>query len=115
MKNILIICLLGFTLFSCKPKIKETEETKEVVTIDSIYVEPETSTEEVKEVRYWSSTETKLPRGVVYSYDCSNRNKPTQKIKDNYVTIKRTNGYLTIVKDIDEDLFLNIEIGDIID
>jgi hypothetical protein len=76
MKNILIICLLGFTLFSCKPKIKETEETKEVVTIDSIYVEPETSTEEVKEVRYWSSTETKLPRGVVYAYDCSNRNKP---------------------------------------
>lgn len=105
------------TLFSCKPETSNVE-VKEVP-LDSIYIEvegkPETSNVEVKEVRYWSSSETKLPRGVVYSYDCSNRNKPNQKIKDNYVTIKRTNGYLTIVKDIDEDLFLNIEIDDVID
>lgn len=117
MKNVLIIVLLSVTLFSCKP---ETNVENVVgVPVDSIRVEveekPETSNVEVKEVRYWSSSETKLPRGVVYSYDCSNRNKPNQKIKDNYVTIKRTNGYLTIVKDIDEDLFLNIEIGDVID
>jgi hypothetical protein len=47
--------------------------------------------------------------------DCSNRGTTEQKLKDNYVTIKRTNGFLTIVKDIDEDLFLNLRDGDIID
>ena len=69
----------------------------------------------LKEVRYWSASETKLPQGVVYTMDCSNRGTAEQKLKDNYVTIKRTNGFLTIVKDIDEDLFLNLRDGDIID
>lgn len=123
MKNFLIIGLLGFTLFSCKPetKVEDCLDCEQVVdvTVDTISVEteeePQANNVKVKEERYWSSSETKLPRGVVYAYDCSNRNRPNQKIKDNYVTIKRTNGYLTIVKDIDEDLFLNIEIGDVID
>lgn len=124
MRNVLIISLLGFTLFSCKPESKKINENSEypiviadTTSVDSVETEekPETKSVVVKEVRYWSASETKLPRGVVYAYDCANRNKPNQKIKDNYVTIKRTNGYLTVVKDIDEDLFLNIEIDDIID
>mgnify|MGYP000216832141 CR=1 FL=1 len=119
MKKVLSIGLLGFVLFSCKPQTEVTvEETTSPLTI---YLDSIEATEEapevvtVKEVRYWSSSETKLPKGVVYASDCSFRGTPEQKTKDNYVTIKRTNGYLTIVKDIDEDLFLNLRDGDIID
>jgi hypothetical protein len=37
-----------------------------------------------------------------------------QKISDNYVTIKKTNGVLTIIRDIDVDTYLNLKINDII-
>ena len=122
MKRVLSIGLLGFVLFSCKPQTEVTEE--ETTSIVTTYLDSVASTEEVpqetpevavKEVRYWSASETKLPQGVVYTMDCSNRGTAEQKLKDNYVTIKRTNGFLTIVKDIDEDLFLNLQDGDIID
>ena len=122
MKKVLSIGLLGFVLFSCKEVPEETKEFSDsVITIDTTIVEtveieaevPEAVT--VKEVRYWLGSETKLPKGVVYTMDCSNRGRPEQRLRDNYVTIKRANGYLTIVKDIDEDLFLNLRDGDIID
>lgn len=119
MKKVLSIGLLGFVLFSCKPQTEVTEEetTSPITTyLDSVEVTEEEAPEVVvKEVRYWSASETKLPQGVVYTTDCSNRGTAEQKLKDNYVTIKRTNGFLTIVKDIDEDLFLNLRDGDIID
>jgi hypothetical protein len=47
--------------------------------------------------------------------DCANRGMPEVNLKENYVTIKRPNGYLTITRDIDEDLFLNLQNGDIIE
>lgn len=124
MKRVLSIGLLAFVLFSCKPQTEVTEE--ETTSPVTTYLNSDEPTEElveeapetqevVKEVRYWSASETKLPQGVVYTMDCSNRGTAEQKLKDNYVTIKRTNGFLTIVKDIDEDLFLNLRDGDIID
>jgi hypothetical protein len=118
MKRVLSICLLGFVLFSCKPQTEVTEE--ETTSPVTTYLNSDEPTEEapevvVKEVRYWSSSETKLPKGIVYTMDCANKGKPEQKVKDNYVTIKRTNGFLTIVKDIDDDLFLNLQDGDVID
>jgi hypothetical protein len=117
MKKVLSIGLLGFVLFSCKPQTEVTEEetTSPLTTyLDSIEEVPQEAVT-AKEVRYWSASETKLPQGVVYTMDCANRGTAEQKLKDNYVTIKRTNGFLTIVKDIDEDLFLNLQDGDIID
>jgi len=121
MKNVLIIVLLSITLFNCEAEPKPNDK---LVHVEPDYNDnlvqhepeekPETSNVVVEGVRYWSSSETKLPSGVVESYDCLNRGITNQNVKDNYVTIKRTNGYLTVVKDIDEDLFLNIKIGDII-
>lgn len=122
MKKVLRIGLLCFVLFSCKPQTEVTEE--ETTSPVTTYLNSDEPTEElqqeipedvVKEERYWSASETKLPKGVIYTMDCANRGTDDQKLKDNYVTIKRTNGFLTIVKDIDEDLFLNLRDGDIID
>jgi hypothetical protein len=63
---------------------------------------------------YWDSTELKLPKGVVIAKDCTNcTSEVNQKISDNYVTIKKTNGVLTI-RDIDVDTYLNLKINDII-
>lgn len=125
MKKTILVALLGLTLFSCKKQssVDETLSESYTITIDSTYMDEDEPTDEevaketvvAKEVRYWSSTETKLPKGVVYTSDCASRGTSEQKTKDNYVTIKRPNGYLTIVKDIDEDLFLNLHDGDIIE
>jgi hypothetical protein len=63
---------------------------------------------------YWDS-ELKLPKGVVIAKDCTNcTSEVNQKISDNYVTIKKTNGVLTIIRDIDVDTYLNLKINDII-
>jgi hypothetical protein len=59
---------------------------------------------------YWDSTELKLPKGVVIAKDCTNcTSEVNQKISDNYVTIKKTNGVLTIIRDIDVDTYLNFK------
>lgn len=65
--------------------------------------------------KYWSSKETKLPIGIVHALDFAHgdKNKP-ENINDNYVTIKGVDGKLTITKDIDEDLYLNMNVGDTI-
>jgi hypothetical protein len=73
-------------------------------------------TKNTNEIRLWSSSETDLPEGTVYAMDCANcqsEDGPANS-KDNYVTVKRPNNYLTVVKDIDEDLYLNLRVGDVI-
>ena len=115
MKNLLIISLVCVLMFSCKPEFEEDKTSNLEILNDSVVQKNvDLSTKQTKpvEVRYWSSSETKLPVGEVYKYDCAGMKTSNQNIKDNYVTIKRPNGFLTIVKDIDDDLFLNIEIGD---
>jgi len=123
MKKNIMLAFVALSLFSCKPQNQADETSSEfIVTVDSTYMDEDepkdvevTTTVTAKEVRYWSSSETGLPKGVVYTSDCAARGTSEQKTKDNYVTIKRPNGYLTIVRDIDEDLFLNLHDGDIIE
>ena len=124
MKKVFLVALvLGLTI-SCKPKTEET--TENVETYDAVILsdssdyrnqgEPNENDIKIADKRYWSSSETKLPVGIVVNKDCANCRLENEKadLKDNYITIKRPNETLTIKKDIDEDLFLNVEVGDII-
>lgn len=120
MKKVFLSSIVLGLMFSCKPKtIEPTQPVISydfVTTSDSSYVNKDEPTESDIEKRYWSSSETGLPIGVVTKTDCENCNLENVKknLKNNYVTIKRPNETLTIKKDIDEDLFLNIEVGDVI-
>ena len=101
-------------LVSCK-KVEEVQDTSNQPTVQ-IVQEVVGDTNNTNEVRLWSSSETDLPEGTVYALDCANcqSEEGIQNSKDNYVTIKRPNNYLTVVKDIDEDLYLNLQVGDVI-
>ena len=69
-------------------------------------------------VNKFSSIETGLPIGTIIYKDCSNctdGNIDKIDIKNNYVTIKKLDGFNVIIKDIDEDLYLNLKPGDIIE
>ena len=100
-------------LVSCKPA-DENPQTSNQPTVQIIQESNDESN--TGEVRLWSADEIELPQGTVYAMDCANCNSEegSQNTRDNYVTIKRPNNYLTVVKDIDEDLYLNLQIGDVI-
>ena len=101
---LLVSCNKGETPQPIEPKYE---------TYDSVQV-PEEPVD--YNTRVWSAQENKLPAGVVIRTDCAHDSNDgnVADIKDNYITIKQPNGTLTIVKDIDEDLFLNLEKGDLI-
>jgi len=110
MKKVLLLSMIA--LVSCKPE-NEVQDTSNQVVVETIQVD---DTKNTNEIRLWSSSETDLPEGTVYAMDCANcqsEDGPANS-KDNYVTVKRPNNYLTVVKDIDEDLYLNLQIGDVI-
>lgn len=87
--------------------------------VDSVYQAEEVIIEEdsvfkVPKGHHWVSKEIGLPIGVIYSLDCAGRGTKEEKQDDNYITIKRTDGSLVITRDIDVDLYLNLETGDTI-
>lgn len=104
------------SLVSCKrqEQIKDDTDDDIVITCDTIQDEP--TNIDTTDVRIWSSNEIKLPKGTVYDLDCAGcqTDDENPNVKDNYVTIKRPNNTLTIVRDIDEDLLLNLHVGDLI-
>lgn len=119
--------LLTGLVTSCSKKQDEVnhivmEDAETVSAGDSITVEWETDSTEVDTTifyvspeKFWSSQETKLPKGIVMRFDYAHggKNKRDNQ-RDNYVTIKQPNGQLIIMRDVEIDLFLNIEVGDTI-
>lgn len=108
-----------FVLAVCFTSCKKAEEVKPITVrveepIVPIVEEPIVPIVEKEiEERIWSSTEFKLPIGNVVNMDFSHGNNLKKyDFGNNYVTIKRYDNTLTIVRDIDEDLYLNIQIGD---
>ena|ERR1035437_9868425 len=125
--GILIFLSIPVFIAGCGPSAEQVARTKQErqdstikanndiikATRDTIKVLNEVSV--VQKVRHWSSYETKLPSGVVQASDCAMRNTASQDSKNNYITIRKSDGISTIVKDVDEDLFFNIAVGDIIE
>ncbi len=105
------ILLMLLLVISCKKAEEPRPVTIKIE--DSVVPIVEPITEKIEEERIWVANEFKLPIGNVVDMDCSNAKNPKKRnIKNNYVTIKRLDNTLTFVKDIDEDLYLNLRIGD---
>jgi hypothetical protein len=111
MKKVLFLSLI--LMVSCKKVEAPQPLEPKYETYDAVQV-PEEPVDD--STRVWSAQENKLPVGVVIRTDCAHDSHDgnVSDIKDNYITIKQPNGTLTIAKDVDEDLFLNIENGDLI-
>lgn len=62
----------------------------------------------------WDGDELGLPEGIVQHTDCAGRTTANKNSADNYITIKKPDGVSTIVRDVDEDTYLNLKKGDII-
>ena len=130
MKKNVLIFILGCGFISCKQiKPNETENEREVIindlnesleVLENKLVECENTRVETKIVevnrvpkRIWCGKELNLPKGRVINMDCSNCNDvKLQNIKDNYITIESSDGYLRVIKDIDEDMYLNFQVND---
>lgn len=119
MRNILI--LFSILLISCGPSAEEIAARKKryddylimlinIRTSVAADTTKKTTVVEALKIRHWDSKEIRLPSGVIEETGCSPKNT-----KDNYVTIKKSDGVSTIVRDIDEDLYLNLSVGDIVE
>lgn len=116
---IILCCVIG-----CHKNEDEVKHIDMTIAVDTTSYPAEKVEVNVNEdfiipkTTYWSSQETKLPIGVVHAMDFSHGTKGDKtrpdNISDNYVTIKGKDGKLTITKDIDDDLYLNMEVGDTI-
>lgn len=113
MKTALLALSIGVLVVSCKPKDDQKESTVPPTVVDSTITTYRNS-DEPKEYRYWSSQDTGLPMGTVVKMDCADCQTDSPKISDNYVTIKGPDGVLCVTSDINEDVYLNLEIGDIV-
>lgn len=116
MKKIVLMFVIGIGLISCEEQPKQ-EETVEVQTIDldvPVQTQVVTQTVEVyrKPKKLWNAKELKLPVGRIVKMDCSNCLQSDRNLKNNYITIECEDGYLRIFRDIDVDLYLNMEVND---
>lgn len=124
--HLLFILIVSFFIFAISNGEKKDEVKRfntDIVIDTTSYPAVEVNLNEVdiKETdfkisksKHWSSKETNLPIGVVYKMDFAGSGTKKQTQSDNYVTIKRLDGSLSITRDIDVDLYLNLEKGDTI-
>lgn len=66
---------------------------------------------------HWRGKEIGLPIGIIYMMDYAGSESKDDKNHnqaDNYVTVKRTDGSLSVTRDIDVDLYLSLVKGDTI-
>jgi len=103
--------VIGIGFISCEEQPKQ-EETVEVQTIVQTQVVTQTVEVYRKPKKLWNAKELKLPVGRIVKMDCSNCLQSDRNLKNNYITIECEDGYLRIFRDIDVDLYLNMEVND---
>lgn len=118
MKKVVILLLTIGLFSSCKKEENETIVYEDAIEVEANQTESDTivinttASEEKEQPRTWSSNETKLPMGTVEKMDCANFYSKDRNIRDNYILIKKETGVSTIKSDINDDLFLCINVGD---
>lgn len=108
--------IAALTIVSCK---KEVAEPQPVTVVDSYPAVQVVEEPEIKPERklFWSGQNLNLPSGKIVMMDCANCNSEDKKrdVKNNYVVIRRSSDSLmVIVRDIDEDTYLAIQLGEYI-
>lgn len=126
---VVILAIIGIAI-ACHGSDEKKDEVKHIdMTIEvdtTAYPAVEVNTDSINETdikdfvvpktKHWSAQDTKLPIGIVYAMDFAHgtKEKPGNDYGNNYVTVKGLDGKLVITKDIDDDLFLNMQVGDTI-
>lgn len=101
-------------MYSCK---KEVQEPPAVTVLDSFpteQVQPQLE-EAPKRRLFWASDNVKLPAGKIVEKDCAGCKTGEKKpvYSDNYVVVRRSSDSLMVlIKDIDEDVYLSIRVGE---
>ncbi len=125
-----LITILLFSLFACGPT-REEMERKQKHKEDSIanidHIEQDNIANDLikneplqdfvnKGTRKWKSSETGLPAGTIISTNHEGLvGGGTVDATNNYVEIKKIDGYNTVVRDVDRDLYCTLQVGDIIE
>ena len=112
-----ILVVISFGIYcnsEKKDEIKRFNTNIEIDTTSYSTVKLNNSDFVMSKTKHWSSKEIKLPIGIIYALDCANSNTKKSNQADNYVTVKRLDGSLSITRDIDVDLYLNLHVGDTI-
>lgn len=117
------LVVISFGIYCNREKKDKIKRFNTEIEIDTTYSEIKNdlnntkisdSVFSVSKSKYWSSKEIKLPIGIIYALDCANSNTKEASQDDNYVTVKRLDGSLSVTRDIDVDLYLNLHVGDTI-
>ena len=108
MKNIFYFMII-FLFISCEKQIRNEVFIEPSVEINTVSSTPK--------VNVWDATDVKLPKGRVIKMDFAHGKgeNPENDHENNYVTIRLPNNKLQIIRDIDVDTYLNLNIGDIIE
>jgi hypothetical protein len=122
-----VFILVSTIITLCDPKKNEVKHLDMSIEMDSTRVDSVYQAEEVilendsvfmvPKGHHWISKEIGLPIGIVYMMDYAGRESKNDKDHnqaDNYVTVKRTDGSLSVTRDIDVDLYLSLVKGDTI-
>jgi hypothetical protein len=111
-----LLCSCGPSKEEMEKRAQQKEDSIEMATAihtDNVVKEMSKGAPEILHYhRKWSAIETGLPTGTIISRNCGSE---PYNPKDNYVEIKKPDGYNTIVRDIDEDLYITLEEGDLIE
>ena len=119
-KFVSLLIVVAMFAFSCGPSAEDMEQQRIADSIaqadsaDSIakiaHVQQESAVP--KGIKIYSANSIGLTSGRVMDMDCKNMGKSDQDLTDNYVTIRNSEGVCEIFRDIDADVFLNLQPGD---
>jgi len=103
-KFISMLIIVTLFMFSCGPSAQEVYDQQ--VIADSIA--KVVQIQHIANVKVFSATNTDLIPGKVMAKESSQE----RGLADNYITVRNANGVCEIFRDVDEDVYLNLEVGD---